>query len=358
MLAKLTWSLAFVAAIASTVRANDLTYNTTAGPIAVGATGVGNVPRFDPSLGVLRSVRINVLGLVSGTWGVENTSNLPENIGGYASGEYVGVIMPITLPAGFMYAPNPAFLPDPGTPLTPFDGTLDYGGTSGLTYTFANESGDGSPGQSADVYMDADLPGYVGSGNIAIMIGPLIAYGPYIPPSLQSTVSITATGSIQVRYTYDGFPTRICRAAPFSGCPCNNPSSNGIGGCANSLNSTGGMLDALGTASLSADSLVLSGTNMTNSSALYFQGSTYSNLQTVYGDGLRCVGGSIVRLGTKVNASGISQYPEPNDPSVSVRGGVAQPGQEYYQVVYRDLGNFCTASAFNATSGMAVLWTP
>lgn len=78
----------------------------------------------------------------------------------------------------------------------------------------------------------------------------------------------------------------------------------------------------------------------------------------VYGDGLRCVGGSVVRLGTKTNASGTSQYPAPGDLPLSVRGGITQPGVEYYQVVYRDGGNFCTSSAFNATSGMAVLWTP
>jgi hypothetical protein len=103
---------------------------------------------------------------------------------------------------------------------------------------------------------------------------------------------------------------------------------------------------------------VLTGSRMTNSTALYFQGSTFDYVQTVYGDGLRCVGGSIVRLGIKSNVSGSSQYPGPNDPSVSVRGGISQPGTACYQVVYRDGGSFCTPSAFNATSGMIVLWTP
>jgi hypothetical protein len=120
----------------------------------------------------------------------------------------------------------------------------------------------------------------------------------------------------------------------------------------------GGVLDAGGTASLSADTLVLSGSSMTSSSALYFQGTTNSYQGAFYGDGTRCVGGSVVRLGTKTNVAGSSQYPAPGDLPVSVRGGVTSPGLRYYQVLYRDNGNYCTTSSFNLTSGMAVLWNP
>ena len=47
--------------LATTVsaRADEVTYNTTLGPIAVGASGTANLPRFDPSLGVLRLVRVS-----------------------------------------------------------------------------------------------------------------------------------------------------------------------------------------------------------------------------------------------------------------------------------------------------------
>jgi len=73
---------------------------------------------------------------------------------------------------------------------------------------------------------------------------------------------------------------------------------------------------------------------MPNSAALYFQGTAMVNggAGSVFGDGLRCVGGAILRLGTKFNVAGTSQYPAPGDPAVSLRGAVTTPGQRFYQV--------------------------
>ena len=162
---------------------------------------------------------------------------------------------------------------------------------------------------------------------------------------------------IEVTYTYDPFPARICRSTESAGCPCNNVGSAG-NGCANSAGSTGGALDATGVASISADTLVLNGANMTSSSALYFQGTSFGYVPAVYGDGLRCVTGSVVRLGAKVNANGSSQFPGSGDIAIALRGNVVTPGLRYYQVVYRDGGNFCSASQFNATNGLAIRWLP
>jgi hypothetical protein len=97
---------------------------------------------------------------------------------------------------------------------------------------------------------------------------------------------------------------------------------------------------------------------MPNSSALYFQGTTQlsSGAGSVFGDGLRCAGGSVIRLGTRVNASGASQYPQSGDASVSVRGGVATPGTRTYQVWYRNAAAFCTSDTFNLTNGWQLTW--
>lgn len=335
--------------------ATDVVYTTTAGPIALGASGSATLPKFDPSLGVLRVVRVDAVANVSGTWGVENTASHPDGVGGYGGGEYIGVMVPVSLPAGGMNPPGPAFLPDPNVPLAPYDGTTDYAGASGITFTFANEYGDGGPGQHADIYVDASLQAYVGTGAFNIGLGPVGQVGPYIPPWFQSTATLTTGVSLQVRYTYEPFPTSICEARPWSGCPCNNGSASN-NGCANSAGTQGGGLQSSGVASIAADTLVLAGSGMTNSSALYFQGTTFDYAQSVYGDGLRCVTGSVARLGIKTNAGGSSQYPMAGDAPISVRGGVTSPGTRYYQVVYRDGGNFCTASQYNATSGRAILW--
>jgi hypothetical protein len=143
-------------------------------------------------------------------------------------------------------------------------------------------------------------------------------------------------------------------------CPCANESPAGdSSGCLHSLGS-GGRLVAAGFASLSADTLVLRGSQMPDSASLYIQGTAQQNggLGIVFGDGLRCVGGSIVRLGTQLNVMGASQYPAAGDPPVSVRGLVTAPGERTYQCWYRNSASYCTPSTFNLTNGWAIAWTP
>ncbi len=140
-------------------------------------------------------------------------------------------------------------------------------------------------------------------------------------------------------------------------CPCGNAGATG-NGCASSINANGAQLAATGSASLATDTLVLAGSGMSNSSALYFQGTTQLNggQGAAFGDGLRCAGGTIIRLGTKTNVSGASQYPGAGNPSVSVRGAVTSPGTRDYQVWYRNSAAFCTPSTFNLSNGLEITW--
>jgi plastocyanin len=143
-------------------------------------------------------------------------------------------------------------------------------------------------------------------------------------------------------------------------CPCANNSAVGAhAGCLNSLGS-GGTLTATGTPSVSADSVVLAGGAMPDSSALYFQGTTQvaAGAGGAFGDGLRCAGGSVVRLGLKTNAGGASTWPSGGDPALSVKGGATAGSTLNYQVWYRNAAAFCTASTFNLTNGYSVTWTP
>ncbi|MBK7875561.1 MAG: hypothetical protein IPJ77_07390 [Planctomycetes bacterium] len=82
-------------------------------------------------------------------------------------------------------------------------------------------------------------------------------------------------------------------------CPCGNNSAPGLNaGCLNS-SGTGAWLTATGQPRVSADSLVLhlQGTTPLTTS-LYLQGTGQDNggLGTAFGDGIRCVGGFIIRL--------------------------------------------------------------
>ena len=140
-------------------------------------------------------------------------------------------------------------------------------------------------------------------------------------------------------------------------CPCGNSGAAG-NGCASSVSPTGGHLAGSGNPSIANDSFVLNGSSMPNSSALYFQGTTQiaGGAGSVFGDGLRCAGGGILRLGTKTNSGGGSHYPLGADAPVSVRGNITPGDTRHYQVWYRNAASFCSASTFNLTNGVTILW--
>jgi len=143
-------------------------------------------------------------------------------------------------------------------------------------------------------------------------------------------------------------------------CPCANYGTAG-NGCANSVNANGANLSYAGNPWVGNDSFVLQGSGMPNGATLYFQGTAPvgSSSGTVFGDGLRCVGGSTLRLGTKQNAAGASQIPEPGDPTISSHVIMLSSGMVfYYQAWYRNAASFCTASTFNLTNGLNAVWAP
>lgn len=146
-------------------------------------------------------------------------------------------------------------------------------------------------------------------------------------------------------------------------CPCGNAGAPGRG-CANSVDPQGAWLRATGVASVAADSATLVASSMPLlASCLYFQGSATAS--AAFGDGIRCVGGSIVRLGTKANVGGASQFPGPGDPSISARSAAYTPPQplfagatRHYQAWYRNSTGFCTPATFNLSNGVTIVWSP
>ncbi len=143
-------------------------------------------------------------------------------------------------------------------------------------------------------------------------------------------------------------------------CPCSNSGLPG-NGCANSLSPGGANLSGAGTVSISADTAVLTVNNMPNSSALYFQGTAQvgGGAGATFGDGKRCAGGSVVRLGLKTNASGTSSIPTGADLPLHVKGNVVAGNIRTYQCWYRNADvAFCPPATFNLTNGVTTTWVP
>jgi hypothetical protein len=98
------------------------------------------------------------------------------------------------------------------------------------------------------------------------------------------------------------------------------------------------------------------------------QGDDASRSDSTFGQGLQCLGGTVLHLYVKTAAAGSILAPDlaGGDPSVSARsaslGDPIEPGSSrYYLVVYRDpivLGRCSSASTFNATQTGRVEWWP
>ena len=139
-------------------------------------------------------------------------------------------------------------------------------------------------------------------------------------------------------------------------CPCAN--SGGAGrGCANSTFPEGGLLAGSGTARVATDSLVLTATEVTGTWCVFFQG-TAEMPPVIVDDGLGCVSGAVIRLGTKSIVGNTSAYPAAGDPSISVRGALSiYGGTRYYQAFYRNASSaFCPPATSNRTNGVRVVW--
>ena len=139
-------------------------------------------------------------------------------------------------------------------------------------------------------------------------------------------------------------------------CPCGNNGGPGRG-CANSA-TIGAYLYEQGNPWTSADTVSLTAYSLPSSATcLFFQGTGIGASGTTFGDGVRCISGTVVRIGTKTAVNGVAVYPEAGDASISVKGLLnTNGGWRGYQAWYRNAANFCTPSTFNMTSGVRIIW--
>ena len=172
----------------------------------------------------------------------------------------------------------------------------------------------------------------------------------------------TASEAVAVITVASGFESFCFGDGTGTPCPCGNAGAPGHG-CENSFATGGALLTASGSAQVSNDTLLLSGLGMPPTGfALYFQGDSQiaGGAGLPFGDGLRCVGGTTIRLGTKTSIGGASSYGGPaGDTPVSVMGMIpAAGGTRHYQIWYRNNAAFCTPSTFNLSNALTIEWFP
>ena len=127
--------------------------------------------------------------------------------------------------------------------------------------------------------------------------------------------------------------------------------------CSALPNSTGqsAVIQATGTPSFTTNTFVLSALSLPPSAnCTFFHGTTRVDPPTSFGNGLRCAGGTLVRLGTTTAANGVTiQY---QDLAGAPYAGV-QPGDvRRFQLVYRDPA--AGGAGFNTTAALEITFCP
>ena len=201
--------------------------------------------------------------------------------------------------------------------------------------------------------------------------------------TLQSATGISADGTIVTGYGFnpsnqvESWIATLPPASPLvtlcepgvggvASCPCSNPPAGSARGCDNSAATGGASISASGVPSVAADTLVIATAGQRPSgTSILLQGTT-QNAGTQFGQGLRCVGGTLKRLYVKNASGGSISVPGAGDPTISARSAavgdvILAATTRYYMVYYRDpivLGGCSAILTYNATSGGAIYWYP
>lgn len=224
-----------------------------------------------------------------------------------------------------------------------------HGGFGGFSQTFGECHGAGAGGDAVrleSATFDARDVTYVPG-----LRGQFIC-GDQPPPSGQAVSGGSATPLLFTPYCV-GFEAT---------CPCGNRSL-GVAGCETSFATGGGRLEAGGLPSVASDSLEFVANGLPPAgTAILFQGTSTlgaSSLGVVFGDGLRCAGGSVTRLASHAVVSGSASFgASVGDAPLSALGAIPPSGGvRFYQAWFRNAASFCTASTFNLTHALEVVWS-
>ena len=219
-------------------------------------------------------------------------------------------------------------------------------------------------GQTSAPTSQAGTIVYVG-GSLQLEI-PINSTFNFVDPGTGTSGSITVSGTLHANV---GAPmVSLCDPgqAGVLACPCANPPAGSARGCDNSAFTGGAQLSASGLPSLSADSLQFTTTGeKPTAGSVLLQGTT-SISGAVFGQGVRCVGGTLKRLYLANAVGGSIHVPAPGSPSVSARSAalgdtIPSGGTRTYAVYYRDpvvLGGCPATSGFNVTQAGQVSWLP
>lgn len=193
-------ALALTALASGSAMSATLTYTDSAAAQSPNWSDTLSVSQFDASLGTLNSVTVSFLGTINGTLQVEYLG-LPVSGNFYPSAyTYYGLSSSVWTDSGYAQTSRTFSLSGTG-----YDGTTDYGGTSGATFT------DVSATYSDSASFSSSLGAFIGTGSLAFNVSTIAPQGSgiYGPTGNQYMQLFTqqADGFLQISYDYT--PTAV-----------------------------------------------------------------------------------------------------------------------------------------------------
>ena len=198
-------------------------------------------------------------------------------------------------------------------------------------------------GLGSDDVFETDLNG---------LFGGCWFFGGYLSGNPYSSFGIQITGDAAGAPTVTG--TQYCFGDGLgTACPClnNNDGSNGSAGCANGSSTGGASLDATGTPSVGGGVVLTTTGVQPTQPGLYFRADNAVNAGAgiLFGDGLRCAGGALVRLGVVVSSpAGVAT--STGDPLAGLIAGDIRRFQFWYR---NPAGSPC-GNSFNLSNGYEI----
>ncbi len=181
--------------LAGSASAGTLTYNASLPLAPTNWTGTMVFPQFNPEYGCLDSICVSLSGHVQGSGQFENLDPTAATI-------YMALQSPITLkhPDGSSLASAYPGVQTWDT-VTAFDGTVDFGGSSGRTHS--DLSGDDT--RTRCTLLTFDLSLFTGTGNISLPCdaeGASYATGLQSPGNLATQFNTSASAAAEITYHF------------------------------------------------------------------------------------------------------------------------------------------------------------
>jgi hypothetical protein len=168
-----------------------------------GGSQTQSLAQFNPALGTLNSVQIVFNGTLNSDVKVENLDAAPATVNAQVNGN-----LSLQGPGGTTLLSLTPAIRDNSTSLSAFDGTLDYGGTSGHDFGLQSASAQKS------ITLTNNLSAFEGGGNVSFTESAQSSSTVSGSGNEQVHISSAAAGGVTVIYHYTPTPPPAPPAAP------------------------------------------------------------------------------------------------------------------------------------------------